>query len=350
PTRAPALVDTVALAVDGAEQLAAIASARAAGVPVHLVPADSASPLAHASVIEALHASSASRTLALGAALAAEPALDWQVRAARGGHQLPGGGQRLFDDRQYIALYGTPGAPVLGVLGEQDVNAAIERARAVAAPYEALTDRSVVPMLEIIASVASAGPGDDGDYSNEIDPESLRPWVEAAGAAGLYVVLDLQPGRTDFLTQAQRYRSLLELPHVGLALDPEWRLEPDEVHLRQIGAVSASEVNSVVAWLADLTNELGLPPKMLVLHQFRLDMLPDRAAVDLSRPELEVVVHVDGQGAPGAKLQTWSVLLRDAREGLHWGWKHFYDEDLPMLTPEQTIAQVSPTPALITYQ
>ena len=40
----------------------------------------------------------------------------------------------------------------------------------------------------------------------------------------MYVVLDLQPGRTDFLTQAKRYEPLLALPHVGLALDPEWRL------------------------------------------------------------------------------------------------------------------------------
>ena len=72
----------------------------------------------------------------------------------------------------------------------------------------------------------------------EADVEVLRPWVEAAGEAGMYVVLDLQPGRTDFVTQAERYRSLLELPHVGLALDPEWRLGPGDVHLTQIGSVN----------------------------------------------------------------------------------------------------------------
>jgi hypothetical protein len=33
-----------------------------------------------------------------------------------------------------------------------------------------------------------------------------------------------------------------------------------------------------------------------------------------------------------------------------WGWKNFVDEDVPMLTPEQTIEQVQPTPQLITYQ
>ena len=77
--------------------------------------------------------------------------------------------------------------------------------------------------------------------------------MEAAGAAGMAVVLDLQPGRTDFLTQAQQYADLLALPYVGLALDPEWRLAPDQVHLRQIGSVGIDEVNGVSAWLADFT-------------------------------------------------------------------------------------------------
>ena len=39
-----------------------------------------------------------------------------------------------------------------------------------------------------------------------------------------------------------------------------------------------------------------------------------------------------------------------APAGLWWGWKNFNDEDLPMLTPEQTIDQVSPVPDLISYQ
>lgn len=347
---AAVLDDTLALVEDVPEHVAAIATARAAGVAVHLVPAGATDPQSSAPVIDALHASPATRTLAIGPGFATEPALDWQVRAARSGFQLPGGGQRVFDGRQFVALYGTPGASVLGVLGEQGADAAIERARGVAAPYGELTDRTVVPMFEIITTVASASAGDDGDYSNELAAENLLPWVEAAGDAGMYVVLDLQPGRTDFLTQAQRYRSLLELPHVGLALDPEWRLAADQVHLRQIGSVSAAEVNDVIAWVADLTNELGLPPKMLVLHQFRLDMIADRSTLDLSRPELEVVVHVDGLGTPAAKLTTWAVLQRDAPAGLHWGWKNFYDEDRPMLTPAETIELVSPTPELITYQ
>ena len=90
--------------------------------------------------------------------------------------------------------------------------------------------------------------------------------------------------------------------------------------------------------------------KLLVLHQFRLDMLPGRERVDLSRDELAVMVHADGQGGQGDKQATWAALRQGAPEDLWWGWKNFYDEDLPMLTPEQTAEQVRPQPQLISYQ
>jgi hypothetical protein len=164
------------------------------------------------------------------------------------------------------------------------------------------------------------------------------------------VVLDLQPGRTDFLTQAEQYRSLLELPHVGLALDPEWRLAPGQMHLTQIGSVSIDEVNRVVTWLADLTRTKRLPQKLLVLHQFQVRMIPERERLDTSRDELAVVVHADGQGSQGSKQETWRVLHQTGPDSVYWGWKNFYDEDKPMLTPEQTIAQVVPRPQLVSYQ
>ncbi|GGE95460.1 hypothetical protein [Mycetocola zhadangensis] len=344
------LADTAAIAIDGVEQLASIATTRAAGIPVHLLTGGFTNPQADASVIDALHKTAGEKTIALGAAFGAEPALDWKVRTARTGAQLPGGGQLLFADHQFVAIYGTPSTPVLGVLGEQDIAGSVARAQEVAAPYQALTAKTVVPMFEIIASVAAGGPGTDGNFSNELSAESLRPWVDAAAEAGMYVVIDLQPGRTDFLTQAQQYQSLLELPNVGLALDPEWRLAPDQFHLRTIGSVSAAEVNSVTHWLADLTNEKGLPQKMLIVHQFRPSMVTDRQNLDLSRPEVAMLLHVDGQGGQPDKQATWANLQRDAPAGVAWGWKNFYDEDVPMLTPEQTISGVHPTPELITYQ
>jgi hypothetical protein len=96
----------------------------------------------------------------------------------------------------------------------------------------------------------------------------------------MYVILDLQPGRASLLAQARSYRSLLRMPDVGLALDPEWKLTPHQVPLHQIGSVSISEVNSVISWLAGLTERHRLPQKLLVLHQFRLSMIRDEQQLD----------------------------------------------------------------------
>ena len=331
-----------------ARSRAAAQTARSAGVEVFT--ARRGDPRAARDLITA-YAEGAQLTsvTALGDAFGDAALLSARMRAVRTGVTLPGGSQLVFDDTRYVALYGSPLTPALGVLGEQNVKKSVTRARKVAKPYTKLVDEQVVPMFEIIATVASAGKGADGNYSNELDPESIRPYVEAARKAGVYVLLDLQPGRTDFLTQAKLYEEFLLEPHVGLALDPEWRLKKNQVHLRQIGSVGIKEVNRVVHYLADLVEANDLPQKMLVLHQFTTSMIRNRDKLDTSRSELAVVVHVDGQGALGSKYGTWANIRKGAPKGLYWGWKNFYDEDQPMATPKQTVA-VDPTPDLVTYQ
>ena len=204
--------------------------------------------------------------------------------------------------------------------------------------------------FEIITTVASSSATDDGDYSYETPIDLLMPWIEAAEANDIYVVLDLQPGRTHFLEQAKRYEELLKRPWVGLALDPEWRLGENERHLRQIGQVQVDEVNEVGAWLADLVATHKLPPKVLTLHQFQTRMIVDRERLDTSRPEVQYLVHVDGQGPQGSKQGTWGVIKRDLPAHTWLGWKNFEDEDTPMLTPRQTVEQVEPFPQFISYQ
>ncbi len=328
---------------------AAVATADAAGARVVAMPDGVDDPAAAPDVVTALHDRRDHPTVLVGTAFGDLPDPEWTVRAAEGGWQLPHGGQRPFDGHRYVALYGAPGAPVLGVLGEQDPAATVRRAEQTAAQYDGLGDEPVTPAMEVIATVAAGDAGADGDYSTELPVSTLEPYVDAAHDAGMPVILDLQPGRSDFLSQAKRYESLLAKPNVWLALDPEWRLTADQVPLRQIGSVSASEVDEVADWLADLVRSEGLPPKAFVLHQFRLSMIQDRSSLE-THPELDTLIHVDGQGSQPDKQATWTALHKDAPEGVHWGWKNFFDEDTPMLTPEQTMRDVQPTPSLVTYQ
>ena len=65
---------------------------------------------------------------------------------------------------------------------------------------------------------------------------------------------------------------------------------------------------------------------------------------------MQWLVHADGQGPQHAKQETWAALRRDLPDGVWLGWKNFVDEDTPMLSPEQTMARVRPTPWFVSYQ
>lgn len=247
-----------------------------------------------------------------------------------------------------ISLYGAPGSPGLGLLGEQDVAASVTRAQELAAEYESVSREPVIPAFEIIATVATSDPGPTGDYSSPVAVDTLREWVDAAAENNIYVVLDLQPGLSEFLPQAQMFEDLLSEPHVGLALDPEWRLAEGQQHMAQIGQVHAAEINDTTDWLAELVAEHHLPEKLVMLHQFQTRMIPDRDRV-VDRDGLAVLVHADGNGVPSDKMKTYRTLTRDLPAHMRIGWKNFIDEDDPTYTPEQTM-DVVPRPWFVSYQ
>ena len=165
----------------------------------------------------------------------------------------------------------------------------------------------------------------------------------------MFVLLDLQPGRADLLDQARRYEPLLRLPHVGLAVDPEWKLGPGQKPLGQIGSIDAAEINRTSSWLAMLVRREDLPQKLFVVHQFRLSMIGREHLLRADRPELALLVHMDGQGGAAQKLATWRAVRAARPEGAPLGWKNFYDEDHPTFSPQRTMLR-RPRPLMVSYQ
>lgn len=249
-----------------------------------------------------------------------------------------------------VALYGTPDTRTLGALGEQPLTETLTRIKNLTKEYSQHTSKTIIPVLEIITTVASASPTINNDYSNETDINRLKPLVKAAKENNIYIILDLQPGLSDFLTQTKMYQELLKEPHVGLALDPEWRLKPGQQHMKQIGSVSADEVNQTAQWLSKLTADNGLPDKVFLVHQFKLAMLEDRHKLDTaSTSNLRWIIQMDGLGAQPVKLNTWRTIQTSMPLNILLGWKNFIDEDKPMLSPDQTLL-IDPTPSYISYQ
>jgi hypothetical protein len=259
--------------------------------------------------------------------------------------QLPLGGRTIFPKYRVVAYYGTAGNAALGVLGESGPEGILPRLRKTSVGF-ATKGRPVQIAFELIVTVAQAGPGPDGDYSRMIDVAKIRSYVDAARRNKVLVVLDVQPGRTDFLTQVRLLRPFLEQPHVGIALDPEWRMGPEQVPGKVIGAVRAAEVNAVAEYVAGIVRAGNLPEKLFILHQFRASMIPDIAAVK-KRPGLAMVQHLDGFGTRAEKDATFNRLRRPQQ--FHIGYKLFYDEDVNMYAPRDVL-RMRPTPAYVSYQ
>ncbi len=86
-----------------------------------------------------------------------------------------------------------------------------------------------------------------------------------------------------------------------------------------------------------------------MLHQFRFSMIRHESALVTTHDELAMVIHMDGQGTTGQKTSTWRSVVNGRPDGVAMGWKNFYSEDRPVLTPRQTMAY-QPTPMMISYQ
>lgn len=326
--------------------VAAIATARAFGANITFL--EHPDPRYSATNVSAAAGLAEGPALALGDAFGTAEQLQGRLRASLHMAEQPGGGGLVFPGRRVIALYGHPSGPALGELGERPPHEAVAAVKERAASFQQFSAEPVIPAFEIIATVAASQPGLDGDYSNETAPEDLIPYVDAITQAGGYAILDLQPGRASFLDQAKRYEELLKRPNVGLALDPEWKLYGAQIPMQDIGHVSATEINDVTAWLAELTTRDNLPQKPVVLHQFQTQMIRDRDQLQL-HDELALVIHVDGHGTREEKFWTWEAIRKDLDPRIFLAWKNFHDEDQPMLTPEETMA-TQPKPWLVTYQ
>jgi hypothetical protein len=258
---------------------------------------------------------------------------------------LPRGGRRLFPDYRVVAFYGGSDGPALGVLGEAPAEKIGPRLLKAAKPFAA-AGRPVMPAFELIGTVANAHPTPSGLYRTRTDLDVVQRYLDAVRELDGLLVIDVQPGRGDFLEEVRYYERFLREPDVGIAIDPEWKMEPGEVPGRRIGHTDAATVNKVSAYVAAIVKQRRLPEKLFVVHQFTSNMVRGKEKV-ARRPGLAMTFHVDGFGGQLDKKEKYRVFTRDKR--WHNGFKLFYDEDIDLMTPAEAM-RLTPKPDLVTYQ
>ena len=260
---------------------------------------------------------------------------------------LPRGGRQIFPDYRVVAFYGAPQDKQLGELGIGTPARAGRRLLRQAAPYARRT-RPVLPAMELISTVAANAPGADGLYRTQQTPAVINRYLRAARRAKALLILDIQPGHADFMSEAVRLAPWLGQPDVGIALDPEWHT-PGVVPGSQIGSVTAEEVNQVSEFVSGIVRGRKLPEKLFLIHQFTDGMIQGKERV-VPRPGLAITFNVDGFGDRPNKLSKYAAFTAQTRgRPFADGYKLFYHEDTNLMAPDD-VMRMQPRPDLVVYE
>ena len=282
---------------------------------------------------------------------ATEPVLVAGAAAEPGGEtgELAGA---LLPQYRILAYYGQPHDADMGILGEYGVDEDLEGLHAALqaqADEYALADptRPVKLAFEIIATVAQGDPMSDGSWLLSTDAPTIQQYVDYATANDMLVILDVQIGRRGVPEELELVRDWLAYPNVHLALDPEFAMDEGQVPGIDIGRIDASDVRYAQEYLAELSAELGIPPKILIVHQFHDAMIENKDQV-APYPGVQLVIESDGWGSPELKRETYQAII--AQQAIEFnGVKLFYRQDEPLMSARQVLA-LEPIPDLVIYQ
>jgi hypothetical protein len=254
----------------------------------------------------------------------------------------------ILPKRRILAYYGYPGSSAMGVLGEHDMPELLTMLQQHTHTYEqADPQRPVLPALELIAVMAQKDPGRSGTHRARTPDSVLESYVRFTEAHGILLVLDVQPALSPLLDEVSALEKWLRYSHVHLAIDPEWILSEGQVPGDTVGCVDAGVITQVQHLMGALSTKYGLPPKVLIVHQFLDSMIRNKSSLG-PVPGVQLVIDADGFGGPNGKRNVYYDLI--TRSPVEFaGIKLFFKQDNPLMTAEEILA-LRPSPDVIIYQ
>ena len=273
--------------------------------------------------------------------------------ALAGADRLPSGAPTadpvpsLLAEHLLVTFYGNPHSRAMGVLGQSSGEARASALRKQADAYARFTRKRVLPAYHLVAVVAQPSPGGGGKWRRRESTNVIEHLLLEARTHGFHLMLDVQPGRATIREELDALRPFLIQPEVHLAIDPEFDMEDGQVPGRALGHTPAADVNLAISFLSSLVRAKDLPPKVLIVHQFTLGMLPDKAQI-IDAPGVDVVLNMDGFGSQSLKLSTYRAIMR--QHPLEFaGIKLFYTIDTGLFAPAD-VMRLTPLPSVVIYQ
>nr|NLI49747.1 hypothetical protein [Propionibacterium sp.] len=256
----------------------------------------------------------------------------------------------MFPRYRLVGYAGYPGAAALGRLGIGDLGERMTELEQLAVQYAA--GREPLPVMELIAATAHNRPQADNTYRTRVGDDVIATWLAMARERRALLLLNIQPGRAKFLDEVKHLEKWLKEPDVGIALDPEWAVGPDQVPGRQFGTVPGTELNEVAAYVSGIVAAHDLPEKVFLYHQLHPQIVTGERALK-EHPGIVLIKSVDGIGSKNLKTATYNQLVKLTPAYVHLGFKLFYEEDTrkdqPLMTPEEVLA-LDPQPVYVLYE
>ena len=255
-----------------------------------------------------------------------------------------------------IAYYGNLYSNRMGALGKWPKKEMIPKLLAEVKKWnDADTVIKAIPALHYISSTAQGSPGKDGKWRFRMPSAQIDTVLNWAKEIDALVFLDVQIGLSTLQAEIPLLEKYLSMPNVHLGIDPEFAMNgkggkrPGSV----IGTMSAADINYVSEYLANLVKKNNIPPKMLVVHRFTQGMITNYEQIKL-RPELQIVIDMDGWGYPAKKVGTYKNWIY-SQPIQFTGFKLFYVNDTEksgqkeMMSPAEVL-KLRPAPIYIQYQ
>ncbi|QEM03286.1 hypothetical protein DIU31_007030 [Mucilaginibacter rubeus] len=272
----------------------------------------------------------------------------WPVKTKE--YPLPGA---ILPFNRIVAFYGNLYSKNMGVLGQYPRKTMLNKLKEEVKNWEkADTATNVVPALHYICVTAQADAGRNGLHNLRMPFSQIDTVISWAKSINALVFLDIQVGFSTVQTELPLLEKYMKMPNVHLGIDPEFSMKEGSVPGKRIGTFDADDINYVTGYLAKLAKKNDLPPKIFVVHRFTKRMVTNYKDIKL-RPEVQVVMDMDGWGGPELKKGTYKYFISE--EPVQFtGFKLFYKNDLKnephrMLTPKE-ILSLKPAPIYIQYQ
>ncbi len=247
-----------------------------------------------------------------------------------------------------VVYYGNPFSAAMGPIGAYGDSDLLARLHEQAQAYADLDPtHPVIPALDYVTPVAQGAPMADGTWRARMPDDSIEHYRNLANTNHMLFFMDMQVARSSVQSEVNAVWPFLEQPGVDLALDPEFDLTRGGIPDVNLGHMTAAEINWVIDKLSNLVQTRNLPPKILIIHQFRIEMLPDWQNIRL-KPGVEIVTCVDGFGTPGEKVDDYRIF--DQKQLIEYaGFKLFYTLDKPLMSPTDVLG-LNPAPLMVMYQ